>query len=94
MASVQRYTKTHWLVRHRARLEADALAAGEAFWRDPAGCLLAALPNPAAEEHFFLKTMRTVCKKAAKKTYHGIHRLLKAKHAPTDDFVATDNEEE
>ena len=38
-SSVQRYTKTHWLVRHRARMQPTLLRLGASFWNTPGRCM-------------------------------------------------------
>ena len=46
--SVQRYTKLHFLVRHRARLSEDVRLSGELFWSNPAASFARALKRSPA----------------------------------------------
>ena len=55
--SVQRYTKTHFLVRHRARVPPPVLAEGSQFWRSPARSFLKALRMGAAAETYLGKQL-------------------------------------
>ena len=47
-SSVQRYTKSHWIIRHRARLAPDIIAQGQKFWKNPVVELLRALRTGSA----------------------------------------------
>ena len=49
-ASVQRYTKTHFLVRHRARAPTSVLEEGAKFWKQPVAEFLRLLAESNAIE--------------------------------------------
>ena len=55
--SVQRYTKTHFLVRHRARVPPPLLAEGSQFWRSPARSFVKALRMGAAADTYLGKQL-------------------------------------
>ena len=55
-AAVQRYTKLHDLVRHRAQAGPDVAKRGKEFWEDPVGCLLDALEEAPQDSDGSLKS--------------------------------------
>ena len=70
MSSVQRYTKVHWLGRHRAQVPPRLLAAGRSFWTNPKHHLFLALKLSKADQselkNLMLNTLN--CKTVSRST--------------------------
>ena len=60
-SALQRYTKTHVLIRRRSELQRQQLLDGESFWAHPGKAMAAAIrTSPAASSQFALRLVNTL----------------------------------